>query len=129
MHHTQQAAGVRVTDLSSDALFGNIPHKQTLGVWKAFASFSTVSVSPISCIYWVEDPRCPLAPAWLLQHAAVRGAAVLQCCSAAVLQPSLLSTLSPQQQQPVHNEGHLRQLSTASAVQPETGADVSNLNR
>ena len=55
MHHTQhQAAGVRVTDLSSDALFGNIPPKQTLSVGKAFASFSTLSVSPIICIYFVS---------------------------------------------------------------------------
>ena len=31
--------------------------KQTLGLGKAFASFSTLSVSPIICIYWVKDPR------------------------------------------------------------------------
>ena len=112
----------------SDALFGNIPPKQTLGVGKAFASFSTLSVSPIICIYWVEDPRCPLAPA--VHRLVTAACSSAGSCSAAVLQPSLLSTLSPQQQQqPVHNEGHSQQLSTASAVQPETGADVSNLNR
>ena len=50
--------------------------KQTLGLGKAFASFSTLSVSPIICIYWVKDPRCAPGPCsvctvWLLQHAAV----------------------------------------------------------
>ena len=92
--------------------------KQTLGLGKAFASFSTLSVSPIICIHWVKDlwrvPGPCSAPSGYCS--------MQQCCSAAAL-----STLSPRQ--PVHNEAHLLQLSTASAVQPETGADVSNLPR
>ena len=56
--------------------------KQTLGLGKAFASFSTLSVSAIICIHWVKDLwRVPGPCSAPSGYCSMQQCGELQCCS------------------------------------------------